>query len=123
MALAAALSSGCARGLNDTPPPTEQLLAATGFQMRAADSPERWRQLEAMTQQRLVVHPANGDERYVYADVELCRCLYAGTAEAYARYRRLAWYRRVAGEQRDAVARSPDERLDWALWGPWDPWY
>ena len=117
------LIAGCARGLNTEAPPTEQLLAATGFQMRYADSPDRRHRLAAMTQQRLVVHPMGDDRRYVYADASLCECIYAGTPMAYTRFKRLAWYRRLASEQREVAQASDGDVMDWTLWGPWDSWY
>ncbi len=44
----------CARGLNERAPPTDQLLSATGFQMRYADTPGKRAELERMAQRRLV---------------------------------------------------------------------
>ena len=52
--LSSVLLVACARGLNDRAPPTDQLLSATGFQMRYADTPRKLAELERMTQRRPV---------------------------------------------------------------------
>ena len=69
---------------------TERLLAAAGFQMQLAHTPQRVAQLEALEQRKLVAHPRNGSVYVVYADASSCQCLYAGTEQAYRRYRKLA---------------------------------
>lgn len=68
----------------------ERLLAAAGFQMRLADSPEKLRHLKTLTQRKLVPHQRDGRVYYVYADATSCQCLYVGTEKAYQRYQRLA---------------------------------
>ena len=110
---------GCAGGAIDT----ERLLAAAGFQMRMADSPERLAHLSTMTQRQLVPEMKDGSLRYVYADDKYCKCLYVGTEKAYQRYERYALKQRVANTQLEAAQMNEDASMDWGMWGPWGPWY
>src|SRR5262245_15243015 len=99
LALVAALVlSGCATLRHEQAVATEQLLAAAGFQMRAADTPERLAQLREMPPLKIVARTQDGEPRYTYADPENCHCLYVGGAKEYAAYRRLALEREVATE-------------------------
>ena len=59
--LSVALALGCAGQTMQT----ERLLAAAGFQMRLANTPEREAQLKTMTQHELVPHEENGSMRFV----------------------------------------------------------
>ena len=118
--LLAVLLVACARGLNERAPPTDQLLSATGFQMRYADTPREIAELKRMTQRRLVPHQCMGTRHYVYADATFCRCLYVGSESALERFQRLAWYRRLDRSQRVAAESGSGAAMDWKLWGPWD---
>ena len=110
----------CARGLNERAPPTDQLLSATGFQMRYADTPGKRAALERMAQRRLVPHQCAGVRHYVYADATFCRCLYVGSESALEQFQRLAWYRRLDRSQRVPAESGSGAPMDWELWGPWD---
>ena len=57
---------------------TERLLAAAGFELKLADTPQKMAHLKTLAQNSLVMHDADGQLRYVYADVAGCKCLYAG---------------------------------------------
>ena len=57
---------------NDEAQSTEQVLAAAGFHMKEATTPQQLANLEAMTQRKIVIHDQNGQTRYVYADAEGC---------------------------------------------------
>jgi hypothetical protein len=88
--LAGALG-GCAAIERQDAVDTEKLLAAAGFQMRPADTPERQQDLANMPPRRLVVHRRQGAQTvYTYADAQNCNCLYVGDAKAYDEFRRLA---------------------------------
>jgi len=98
---------------------TEQLLTAAGFDKKVADTPERLAHLERLTPARkLVAHRRDGKLYYVYADPEMCKCLYVGTATQY----RIALEKRMANEELVAMQEhQEDDALLWALWAPW-PW-
>jgi hypothetical protein len=58
---------------NEQAQDTEQLLAAAGFHMKEASTPEQLANLQAMTQRQIVIHNPDGQLRYVYADAEDCK--------------------------------------------------
>lgn len=95
---------------------TENLLAAAGFQQRVATTPGRQAQIQAMRQDTLIRHDADGNPRWTYADADGCNCIYAGNQTAYDNFQRLKEQRQVA-EMNQAAAM--DAEMDWDLWGPW----
>ena len=101
---------------------TEQLLAAAGFQVRYADTPQKLGKLQTLTQRKLVAHPSEGTIRYVYADAAGCKCVYAGDEAAYQRYQELAVQERIADERLMTAQMNQDAAMDWGGWGPWYPY-
>jgi hypothetical protein len=91
---------------------TERLLAAAGFHMKEATTPEQLANLRAMTQRKLVLQEQDGQPRYVYADAEDCRCVYVGSESNYDEYQRLSLKEEIAEDNLDAS-------MDWGMWGPW----
>jgi len=106
--------AGCAAMKKSEATDTEQLLAAAGFKMKLADTPERLAHLKTLTQLKVVPHDRNGKMYYVYADAAYCQCLYAGNQEAYQRYENLAVKQNIA-QMNEAAS------MDWGMWGPWGP--
>jgi hypothetical protein len=94
---------------------TEQLLAAAGFEMKLADTPEKLANLSALTPRRTLI-PQERDNRlyYVFADPDLCKCLYVGTAMQYQR----ALQESFASDQAIAIGQQLNA-LSWDLWVPW----
>src|SRR5258708_2927936 len=68
---------------------TEQLLAAAGFQMKAADTPEKLARLQSLPPRKVVQRVRDGVQHYVYADPKVCTCIYAGTEPQYQDYKKL----------------------------------
>lgn len=101
---------------------TEQLLAAAGFRMKPADTPEKLAHVQSLTQHKLVPHSNDGAILYVYADATTCRCVYAGSEEAYQRYQQLALQRQMAADQRIAAEMNEDAAMNWGMWGT-GPWW
>jgi hypothetical protein len=97
---------------NEEAQDTEQMLAAAGFHMKAASTPEQLANLEAMTQRKIVIHEQDGEPRYVYADAEDCKCVYVGSEKNYDEYQRLSLRQEIAEENLDAS-------MDWGMWGAW----
>ncbi len=120
-AFALALSA-CAAIQNQNAMDIERLLAASGFQMRLADTPEKIAHLQTLTQRKLVPHQHQGKLYYVYADATSCQCIYVGNEQAYQRYQNLALQKQIADEQRMAAEMNADASMNWGLWGPWGPW-
>jgi hypothetical protein len=94
---------------------TEQLLAAAGFEMKLADTPEKLANLSALTPRRTLI-PQERDNRlyYVFADPDLCKCLYVGTAMQYQR----ALQASFVNDQSIAIGQQLNA-LSWDLWVPW----
>jgi hypothetical protein len=97
---------------NEEAQDTEQLLAAAGFHMKEAATPDQLANLRAMTQRQIVIHHQDGQLRYVYADATDCKCVYVGNERNYDRYQRLSLKEEIAEENMDAS-------LNWDMWGPW----
>ena len=102
---------------------TERLLAASGFQMRLADTPERLAELKTLPEMQLVPQQRDGELTYVYADAKECKCIYAGSEQAYQRYQKLAVQQQMADERLEAAQEEQLNRMNWGMWGPWGPWY
>jgi hypothetical protein len=103
---------------------TERTLAAAGFQMKFADTPERIEQVDSFKPQRtLTPQPYDGETRFVYADSEFCKCLYAGTPKAYERYQKLALQQNIAQAQLYAAEDEEAASMSWGPWGGWGPWW
>jgi uncharacterized protein YceK len=116
VAILALMLVGCATIEKDNASDTEQLLAAAGFQMKLADTPEKRANLQTLTQRKVVPHDQDGNVRYVYADAEFCECLYVGNQAAYQRYEKMAVEKNIAEMNEDAA-------MNWGMWGPgWDDW-
>ncbi len=118
LAAVALLLGGCAALQADRARRTEQLLAAAGFQLRIADTPEKLAHLEKLTQRKLVPHQKDGVVHFVFADASGCRCLYVGNAQAYQRYQALVVQAQIAEDQRFAAEANRDAAMNWTLWGP-----
>jgi hypothetical protein len=97
---------------NEDAEDTEQLLAAAGFHMKEATTPEQLANLRAMTQRRIVLQEQAGQTRYVYADAQDCQCVYVGSESNYDEYQRLSLKEEIAEDNLDAS-------MDWGMWGPW----
>jgi hypothetical protein len=110
--------AGCASlQLQDTQA-TERMLDAAGFQVKAADTPEKVAHLQALTPGKIIRREHNGQASYIYVDRTLCHCLYAGTEEQYQAYRTLARQQASA----DEAALVTEESSDPGGWGPWGLW-
>jgi len=96
---------------------TEQFLAAAGFQKMVADSPAKAAHLERLTPaRRMIAHRRAGRLYYLYADPEVCKCLYVGTAEQY----QLALEKRRESDELVAMQEHLDyDTGTWDLWAPW----
>ena len=104
--------SGCATIRAHEAATTERLLAAAGFQMRPAESPERVRGLATMPPLKVVSRSQDGNVVYTFADPENCHCLYVGGPKEYSAYERLVVEKEIA---RETSAAS----MNWEVWGPW----
>jgi hypothetical protein len=91
---------------------TERVLAAAGFQMRPADTPERLADLNAMPPHKIVSHTKDGNVVYTYADPQNCHCLYVGGPKEYSKYQGLTLDREIAQDYEMGYRVGP-------TWGPY----
>jgi len=103
--------AGCATIRRYEATSTEQLLAAAGFQMQPADSPERLAALATRPPLKLVAGHEDGNIVYTFSDPQNCRCLYVGGPKEFSAYQRL----RADRETTD----HGEPMTDWAPWGRW----
>ena len=116
LALALALlMGGCAAMRQDEAKKTDDLLAAAGFKVRPADTPEKLAHLKAMQPLKLSMRTKDGRVIYSYADPYDCQCVYVGGPEEYQRLAR----QQVAAERLYAAEMANDEATDWGMWGPY----
>ena len=112
------LLSACA---TNEVPDTESMLAAAGFAMEPATTPELTAQLQALPPHRLLMQAPKekgGQPAYVYADPDPCHCLYVGGPSNYQYFQQLVVQRRIADEQMNAAMMNENAALDWGLWTP-----
>ena len=92
-------ATGCASIQTAGTRSTEQMLAAAGFQVQVADTPERVTELQSLPAGQLMSRPQNGAVSYVFADPVDCRCLYVGGEREYREYQRLRLKQQSADEE------------------------
>lgn len=118
------VTAGCAALQREGAMQQERLLAASGFQMKFADTPALAAKAAEMPQRRVVPVPADGGGvRYVWADAKYCNCIYAGSEKAYDRYQRLVVQSDIAAENEEAATEMQEAQFDWGAWGMWGPWW
>jgi len=118
----AVMFTACAAIQNRDAIEMERVLAASGFHIRLADTPQKLDHLKSMTQRKLVLHQHDNKIYYVYADATSCKCLYVGNEKAYQRYQKLSIEKNIAEHQRMAAEMNENSAMNWGLWGPWGPW-
>jgi hypothetical protein len=99
----------------------ESSLAAAGFVIRPANTPQRQAMLKSLPPNQIVQQPRGDTVNFVYADPLVCNCLYIGNQEAYNAYRRYVQQKQLADEQMAAAEMWSSSAWDWDPWGP-SPW-
>ena len=113
VALCAALSA-CSQVQNK-----EDMLAAAGFTLVPANTPQRQASLSSLPPHKFVHQVRNNAVIFTYADPTICDCLYIGNQAAYDRYRQDVFQRDIANEQEMTAQMT---QMDWGPWGAgW--WY
>jgi len=93
----------------------ENALAAAGFSIRLANTPERQHELATLPPHQIAFQEREGKTVFVYADPTFCHCLYIGDESAYQKYWLLAFQAQIAEQQLQAA------QLNWSTWS-WGPW-
>ena len=96
----------------------EDMLAAAGFTLVPANTPQRQMSLTTLPAHKFVHQVRNNVVIYTYADPTICDCLYVGNQAAYDRYRQNVFVKNIANEQEMTA------QMNEMNWGPWGPgWY
>lgn len=96
----------------------EQLLAAAGFKMQMANTPEKMAHLKTLTQHKIVTHEKDGKNYYVYADAKTCQCVYIGEDANYQSFQQLQVQKNIAQDQQMTAEMNQDNAMNWGMWGP-----
>ena len=96
----------------------EDMLAAAGFTLVPASTPQRQASLVGLPPHKFVHQMRNNMVIFTYADPTICNCLYIGNQAAYDRYRGEVFAKNLANEQQMTAQMS---EMNWGLWGP--GWY
>jgi hypothetical protein len=122
LVVAAAAIGGCAGMREREVRDVEDMLAASGFVMRPADSADKAANLQSLPPHRLVLQQRDGQPYYVYADPDICKCVWVGDQKAYAQFQQMRIQKQIADEQLAAAQAYRDAAFNWNLWGPWPLW-
>jgi hypothetical protein len=114
----------------------EDYLAAAGFVVRPANTPERQAMLARLPAHKFVMRTHGDKVHYVYADPTVCQCLYVGSQQAYSKYLADRQTRRQDKQLVDALEANhqaadadfnaqaySDPNWNWTVWGTWGPEY
>lgn len=100
----------------------ETELSLAGFKVMAADTAEKQKMLHSLPPRTVtrIVRPDN--TYYIYADPDLCACLYVGREQEYDHLTRLGAERQIADEQLLANEAAQDQAAGWGPVGAWGNW-
>jgi len=100
----------------------EDLLAAAGFTVLPANTPERQMELSKLPPNKFMPRIAGDVYEYIYADPVVCNCLYIGDQKAYGAYKMEVFTRNIANQQQ-MTAETYQDQWNWGgwNWGPWGP--
>jgi len=98
----------------------EDLLAAAGFSVQPANTPQRVASLRTLPANKFIPEAKGDGLRYIYADPVVCNCLYVGDQTAYNAYKKEVFTRNIVNEQQ-LTAETYSDQWDWAGWD-WGAW-
>jgi len=96
LAVPALFGPGCAMIERLQATETGRMLAAAGFHMVLADTPERQDDLRSRPPHRIMSRTKDGNVEYTYADPDTCHCVYVGGENEYSEYERLRVKKEIA---------------------------
>jgi hypothetical protein len=68
----------------------DRKLVDAGFTMRSVDTPKKMERARLLPHRRIVSRTKDGKLYYLYADVDYCKCVLVGNAQALQAYRDMA---------------------------------
>lgn len=102
---------------------TERQLAAAGFQVKLADTPDKLAHLQTLPQNKVFPTSKDGEVVYVYADATDCKCVYVGSQVDYQHYSAIRIQQQQINEERAAAAQvemaEMNAEMNWEMWGGW----
>src|SRR5262245_55874249 len=87
---------------------TDQRLVDAGFVMRRADTPDKLARARALPQRKFVSRTHRGQRYYLYAELEVCKCVFVGDARALQSFRTML----TSVQQPDDVSANYDTVAD-----------
>ena len=128
MKISFAIASVLCIGLSGCETPQEQitnkedLLAAAGFTVLPANTPQRQMELSQLPPNKFMPRAMDDRFEYLYADPVVCNCLYIGDQKAYGAYKQEIFARDIANQQQMTAEMY---QQPWGGWGGWDwgPWW
>jgi hypothetical protein len=68
---------------------TDMKLEDAGFVIRRADTPDKMQRAQLLPSRKFVARVKDGKRYYLYADTELCKCVFVGSPDALKMFRDL----------------------------------
>ncbi|OYY10883.1 MAG: hypothetical protein B7X99_01105 [Rhizobiales bacterium 17-65-6] len=113
-------AAGCVTAVQDK----ENMLAAAGFRVKIADTPDKVASLKKLPPHKFTVQNQGGQPVYLYADPTVCGCLYYGTQDNFASYQQMMFQQRLVNEQQMTAMMNQQMAFDYGPWGgPFMPMY
>jgi hypothetical protein len=101
----------------------EPMLAAAGFHMLPADTPERVAETQRLTPLKVRYFIDNGKPRYWFNDPVNCHCVYVGSEKNYQQYEQIRLSQQAAQQEAEAARMNEEaaqqEQMNMMMWpGP-----
>ena len=101
----------------------EPMLAAAGFHMLPADTPERVAETQRLTPLKVRYFIDNGKPRYWFNDPVNCHCVYVGSEKNYQQYEQIRLSQQAARQEAEAAQMNEEaaeqEQMNMMMWpGP-----
>ncbi|MDJ1158484.1 hypothetical protein QNA08_09580 [Chelatococcus sp. SYSU_G07232] len=116
--LAAVTAASVLAGCVSTVENRENMLAAAGFKVKVADTPDKVAALTALPPHKFAQRSQDGRITYLYADPTICKCLYYGDETAYQTYQQMAFQQRLADQRQMTAMMLRDASWNYGVWGP-----
>ncbi len=87
----------------------ESMLAAAGFKMLPADTPEKLAHAQSLPQLKTKYFTdSDGTVKYWFADAQYCHCVYVGNESSYQKFKQMQFQAQLAAEQNQAAQMRED---------------
>ncbi len=95
----------------------ESLLIEAGFTQKSADTPEKIAKMRTLAPNKFTRLVQNGRLVYVYADPNICNCIFLGYEDRFERYRQLLSVRVDGNEAKATEIVEQDAAFNFPMWG------